>query len=383
MVPYWGRDSQISKDLEGCRGEISRKMEVALAGCQPLAGKQHQQCVLRICHRSETGEPRCKQRKLQETGATLYVLRELVVLWSPVMSACLEFSVESDSFNSAECPVIDVSEFSFEIVTLFVHFLYWGDVRCDGMSVQLELARMGRYYDVSLLQQLMLLKIEIKWADAGETHLSVDDFHHAGFDLADVLRDSDFSTGHLDYLKVVGFGAQDILVHCDSLPVLKRFPLLFAVDRVFGNNPNYTFVLLKNATQTTREIVDVLRRVPWDQTRLIDEASFTQRVGPDDLWQLAVSSRWEDGNSRWVLEMFDIVCRIIECKYSVQTLLDAGWDSTRFQWHVEEIRTRCYRHMEDAHVALARAGYDSRELRNLGFSVRLLERSGVLQGQET
>ena len=373
MVPYRGRGSQISKDLEGCRGEISRKMEVALAGCQPLAGKQHQQCVLRICHRSERGEPRCKQRKLQETGATLYVLRELVVLWSPVMSACLEFSVESDSINSAECPVIDVSEFSFEIVTLFVHFLYWGDVRCDGMSVQLELARMGRYYDLSLLQQLMLLKIEIKWADAGETHLSVDDFHHAGFDLADVLRDSDFSTGHLDYLKVVGFGAQDILVHCDSLPVLKRFPLLFAVDRVFGNNPNYTFVLLKNATQTTREIVDVLRRVPWDQTRLIDEASFTQRVGPDDLWQLAVSSRWDNRNyCGWVLEEFDIVSRIIACKYSVQTLLDAGWNSTRFQ-----------RHAEETHVALARAGYDFRDLRNLGFSVRLLERSGVRQSQET
>ena len=373
MVPYWGRDSQISKDLEGCRGEISRKMEVALAGCQPLAGKQHQQCVLRICHRSETGEPRCKQRKLQETGATLYVLRELVVLWSPVMSACLEFSVESDSFNSAECPVIDVSEFSFEIVTLFVNFLYRGDVGCDGMSVELELARMGRYYDVSLLQQLMLLKIEIKWADAGETHLSVDDFHHAGFDLADVLRDSDFSTGHLDYLKVVGFGAQDILVHCDSLPVLKRFPLLFAVDRVFGNNPNYTFVLLKNATQTTREIVDVLRRVPWVQIRLIDEASFTQRVGPDDLWQLAVGSFWDNRNhSGWVLEESDIVSRIIACKYTVQTLLDAGWNSTRFQ-----------RHAEETHVALARAGYDFHDLRNLGFTARLLERSGVRQSQET
>ena len=162
-------------------------------------------------------------------------------------------------------------------------------------------------------------------------------------------------------------------MHGDSLPVLVRFPLLFAVDRVFGNNQNYTFVVLKNATQTTREIVDVLRRVLWNQIRLIDEASFTQRVGPDDLWQLAVSPFWDNRNhSGWVLEESDIVSRIIACKYTVQTLLHAGWSSTRFQ-----------RHAEETHVALARAGYDFRDLRNLGFTARLLERSGVRQSQET
>ena len=284
------------------------------------------------------------------------------------MCACLEFSAESDSFNSAECPVIDVSEFSFEIVTLFVNFLYRGEVDCDGMSVRLELARMGRYYDVSLLQKLMLLEIETGWADAGQTPLSVDDFHHAGFDLAALLRHFDLATGHLDYLKAVGFGAQDFVVHGDSLPVLVRFPLLFAVDRVFGNNPNYTFVLLKNATQTTREIVDVLRRVPWVQIRLMDEASFTQRVGPDDLWQLAVSSLCEKSD---IVES-DIVSRIIACKYTVRTLLQSGWNSTRFQRHAGEI-----------HLALARAGYDFHDLRNLGFTARLLERSGVRQSQET
>ena len=187
------------------------------------------------------------------------------------------------------------------------------------------------------------------------------------------MRHFDLATGHLDYLKAVGFGAQDFVVHGDSLPVLVRFPLLFAVDRVFGNNPNYTFVLLKNATQTTREIVDVLRRVPWVQIRLMDEASFTQRVGPDDLWQLAVGSFWDNRNhSGWVLEESDIVSRIIACKYTVQTLLDAGWNSTRFQ-----------RHAEETHVALARAGYDFHDLRKLGFTARLLERSGVRQSQET
>ena len=64
--------------------------------------------------------------------------------------------------------------------------------------------------------------------------------------------------------------------------------------------------------------------------------------------------------------------RIIECKYSVQPLLDVGWNSTGFQ-----------RHAEETHVALARAGYDFHDLRKLGFTARLLERSGVRQSQET
>ena len=108
---------------------------------------------------------------------------------------------------------------------------------------------MGQYYDVSLLQKLMFLEIEMEWAEGTQTPLSVAYFHRAGFDLTSLLRVSDLSDGHLHYLKVVGFGAQDFLVHGDSLPVSKRFPFLFAVDRVFENNPNHTFAALKNATQ--------------------------------------------------------------------------------------------------------------------------------------
>ena len=40
-------------------------------------------------------------------------------------------------------------------------------------------------------------------------------------------------------------------------------------------------------------------------------------------------------------------------------------------------------HHEVFLCALARAGYDFRDLRNLGFTARLLERSGVRQSQET
>ena len=291
MAGHWHWQFEIFQRIQCCRGEISQKMEAALAACQPLAGQQHQQCVLRICHRSETGEPRRKQMKLEEAGATLYVLRQLLVYWSPVMCACLEFSAETDVSNSDECAVIDVEEFSPEIVSLFVNFLYRGEVDCDGDSIRLELARMGQYYDVSLLQKLMFLEIEMEWAEGRESPLSVAYFHRAGFDLASLLRVSDFSFGHLHYLKVCGFGAQDFLVHGDSLPVSKRFPFLFAVDRVFENNPNHTFAALKNATQKTEDIVDVLLQVPRDQIRLIDEAALAQSVGPDDLWQLGIFSR--------------------------------------------------------------------------------------------
>ena len=134
----------------------------------------------------------------------------------------------------------------------------------------------------------MFLEIEMEWAEGRESPLSVAYFHRAGFDLASLLRVSDFSFGHLHYLKVCGFGAQDFLVHGDSLPVSKRFPFLFAVDRVFENNPNYTFAALKKATQQTEDIVGVLRYVTSDQLRLIDEAALAQSVRPPDLWQLGI-----------------------------------------------------------------------------------------------
>ena len=224
---------------------------------------------------------------------------------------------------------------------------------------------MGRYYAVSLLQKLMFLEMEIEWARERETPPSVDDFHKAGFDLDAILQDFDFSSGHLDYLKVVGFSAQDFLVCSDSLPVSTRFPLLFAVDRVFDNNPNYTFALLQNATPSDLEIVYVLRQVPWDQIRLIDDAALAQSVGPDDLWQIGFSVRTLSGCR---LLASEIVSRIIACKYTVQSLLDAGWNSSRFQ-----------RHAESTHLALAQAGYSFDDLRKLGFTARLLERCDVRQ----
>ena len=366
MAADWHSHSEISERLEDCRRDICCQKKAALAACQPLAGQPHRQCILRICDRLETTEPRPKNRKLEERSDTQYVLRELLVFWSPVMRACLEFSTKTDSSNSVECSVIDVPGFSFEIVQLFVSFLYTGKVNCDDMSIRLELARMGQYYDVSLLQELMFLEMEIDWAD-GRTPPSVDDFYKAGFELATLLRDTVLSSEHLYYLKVVGFCAQDFLVCSDSWPVSKRFPLLFAIDRVFDNNPNHTFAMLQNSTQEAQEILYVLRQVPYDQIRLIDDAALAQKVGPADLWQLAFSVRGDNGTSSADrLLRIEVVSRIIACKYTVPCLLDAGWNSSKFQ-----------RHAESTHLALAEAGYDHSALCQLGFPVRLLRRCGV------
>ena len=103
-----------------------------------------------------------------------------------------------------------------------------------------------------------------------------------------LLRVSDLSDGHLHYLKAVGFGVQDFLVHGDSLPVSQRFPFCFAVDRVFENDPNYTFAALQKATPGSSDIVDVLRQLPSDQFRLIDEDSLAECVYPPDLCLLGI-----------------------------------------------------------------------------------------------
>ena len=134
----------------------------------------------------------------------------------------------------------------------------------------------------------MFLEIEMEWAQGTQTPLSVAYFHRAGFDLTSPLRVSDLSDGYLHYLKVVGFGAQDFLVHADSLPVSKRFLFCFALDRVFENDPNYTFAALQKATPGSSDIVDVLRQLPSDQFRLIDEDSLAECVYPPDLCLLGI-----------------------------------------------------------------------------------------------
>ena len=45
MAEHWHWQFEILERFQGCRREISWKMEGALAGCQLLAGQQHQQCV--------------------------------------------------------------------------------------------------------------------------------------------------------------------------------------------------------------------------------------------------------------------------------------------------------------------------------------------------
>ena len=76
--------------------------------------------------------------------------------------------------------------------------------------------------------------------------------------------------------------------------------------------------------------------MPRDQIRLIDEAALARSVGSDDLWQLGIFSRRDNCNSSGcrLLES-DMVSRIIACKYIVQTLLAAGWNSSRFQRYAE------------------------------------------------
>ena len=234
------------------------------------------------------------------------------------MLESLEFSTKADSSNSIQCAVIDVKGFSFRVVTLFVNFLYRGKVDCDDMSIRLELARMGQCNAVSLLQKLMLHEMEIDWADEGGTPPSVDEFYTTNFDLATLWRDIVSSSRHHCYLKVVGFRAQDFLVCSDSWPVSKRSPLLFAVDRVYDNNPNHTFAMLQNATQEAQEILYVMRQMPYDQIRLIDNAALAQHVGPANLWQLAFSARRENKTSSTDrMPWSEVVSWIIACGYSV------------------------------------------------------------------
>ena len=45
MAEYWHWKCDILQRIQGCRRDFFGKMEGVLAGCQLLAGQQHQQCV--------------------------------------------------------------------------------------------------------------------------------------------------------------------------------------------------------------------------------------------------------------------------------------------------------------------------------------------------
>ena len=112
-------------------------------------------------------------------------------------------------------------------------------------------------------------------------------------------------------------------------------------------------------SQRAGKILYVLRQVPYDQIRLIDNAALAQQVGPAELWQLEFSVRRENRTSSADrLLRSEVVFWIIVSRYSVPCLSDAGWNSREFQ-----------RHARLTHLVLAKAGYDHSDLRQLGFLI--------------
>ena len=112
-------------------------------------------------------------------------------------------------------------------------------------------------------------------------------------------------------------------------------------------------------SQRAGKILYVLRQVPYDPIRLIDNAALAQQVGPDELWQLDFSVRRENRTSSADrLLRSEVVFWIIVSRYSVPCLSDAGWNSREFQ-----------RHARSTHLVLAKAGYDHSDLRQLGFLI--------------
>jgi len=88
--------------------------------------------------------------------------------------------------------VININEFNPDVTELFIRFLYKGSVEVHSMQTLLELARMGKFYDILELQELCINLLNVLYLPSCQQpskghQPSVDDFIRADFSLKDLL----------------------------------------------------------------------------------------------------------------------------------------------------------------------------------------------------
>ena len=333
-------------DSEYCAHLILRELNAecqalcssALAKCVPRKNMQPDVCTLSV--HSVRKRRRVQNVSPESFSSEFHVMRPILMEFSEYFRRCFAQEHFEVSGN-----IVRVYEFDADVTAAFVEFLYTGVLRdefVDSHCFVCELARMAKYYQVTLLQRQCC------------AHLSVQAFHHTSMKFV------------LDNLLAIGFGLEEL---CDlgcSLRLLRQ--LRMTPSDYFKTIPTSVdsdircalLLLSRRRLRSETGCVQVLQMRGWS-TRSICMIGFSLDemrsggvlVGP----QLFFSCGAVKSES-------SAMYKLIAGGYSVTDLLADGITSLVMQ--------RCIPH---SHIELRKHGYTHEDLISLGYSARLLSRS--------
>ena len=312
----YGLSSESESDVDRLLDEVESDMEYMEQRCWDRLAWALARC------QPAGGKPHLVCRLIQkkhgqeDAGVTLYVLRGVLKEWSPVMCAKLQFG-SHDVKTAAVTEVADITidEFDKETMKHFTDFLYHGCVACDSMPLLLELARMAKYYDIPDLQKLCMYSLSSISLRRPEEQLpSVHDFQSASFELHDLLR----LGCHPHMLATWGFSLRQFM----EVPA------------------------------TPAE----LRRAKFSVEDLCEAGCCTPNLAVD-IFLDSKCSRVE------------AIQKMIRLGFSAIELNEGGFNSRFFQKELQN---------QGSAILLSECGYGPEALLALGYSNRLLQRSGLL-----
>lgn len=312
----YGLSSESESDVDRLLDEVESDMEYMEQRCWDRLAWALARC------QPAGGKPHLVCRLIQkkhgqeDAGVTLYVLRGVLKEWSPVMCAKLQFG-SHDVKTAAVTEVADITidEFDKETMKHFTDFLYHGCVARDSMPLLLELARMAEYYDIPDLQKLCMYSLSSISLRRPEEQLpSVHDFQSASFELHDLLR----LGCHPHMLATWGFSLRQFM----EVPA------------------------------TPAE----LRRAKFSVEDLCEAGCCTPNLAVD-IFLDSKCSRVE------------AIQKMIRLGFSATELNEGGFNSRFFQKELQ---------IQGSAILLSECGYGPEALLALGYSNRLLQRSGLL-----
>ena len=354
------QDSDTDSDVESGR-VLARwenagfeKCTSALSRCFPSMGTKHRICVL-LVPRAHIALEEPSQKRNRLNDEEFHVLEGVLEEWSPVLTALLRHA----SLSKNHYKTIILDDFELDTIEHFIRFLYRGELG-DSPAPELlwELARMGKYYDIPILQHQCFAWLEFYACDPS------DNSRWLVPSLQDLLR--------------YGFEFQEVCKFCMGSHLLRRFELALPDFLEFQFNDFLAFdleparvaklvlaqgVSLKHITSGYISIPTLLERGWRSEDIVLCGFTFDEirsagiRVSPSSLWNLLQSPL---GMQSKIVATESVIA----FGYRVDELLGDGFSSAWFQ-----------KHIDSSHNILRAAGYSEDDLLHLGYAPRLLGRS--------
>ena len=319
----------------------------ALAKCVPVKNVEPDVCFLVI---DSSGKTRCaenasndssgKRRCVESASTQLHVLRPFLTEFSEYFRKCFEHDLCERRHN-----IVHVSEFNEEVSTAFVEFLYTGEIRdviAHSHDLLCELARMGKYYQVTPIQEQCF------------THLSLQSFCNTSMKPV------------LDNLLANGFGLEELrnLGCCRSLLRQLRMTPSAYFNRAMESESVHRDMDLAFSLLSRRDLrqeagcVQILRMRGWP-LHIIAELGYSvdeMRGGGVSITPRLIFNRW----GTKTMAMIDVIA----AGFPVKDLLEHGFTSSFVQGCID-----------DSYNEFREHGYTNSHLRALGYAERLLARS--------